>query len=510
MTAFDSNSSSRWTKFAKGVMSFAAGLLCVFGVMSSVGVAADDDVITIPSRGKNSITHVGRKFPGSKFNLHILATESFANRLITRTNSESSEVVDFILGANVNGWQTTDSVLTADFKPNRRYGQIVFSLSGHTHSETLGTTNQATIDTLGQYRFLTVKPAFFDGKKFLTSRSTTTVEANNINRGVVTAYSGLPIIGAFADQQARMQVARTKTAAEQIAAGRLADRVNPRMTSEIDKQLADINTLIAGQTAKWLSPQQLEPDFTHATTSNDYFRYSAGIKSETLPVDTPVPLDRPHGKLLSIYIHESLFEQLMNRMNLSGLEVSDRTLQLLVRRLGGTVADPVEVNGDLGAAAVYSLVFDTQRPAFLDVDNGQIKLNLRFAVKPVVAPAVLEGLDETERDAILADARALPMQTLSIPWSMSTSEELIAINPGPVTVVAAKQPTSTNAGEEPDESASAATDFTSKLIETTLQEKLESLKLPGKFELPLPSGRKLSLTIQTAVAKNGWLMLAID
>ena len=521
MTSFHSNSSSWLTKCAKAVSLLAAGLLGLAGVFSSVGGAADDPdgVITVPSRNRSAkpVIRDARKFPGSKFNLHILATESFANRLIARAGSDTGEVVDFILGANVNGWQTSDTVLTVDFKPNRRFGQIDFTLSGNTHSETLSTTNQAAVNTLGQHRFVAVKPAYFDGQKFLTSKVSVSVDANNINRGVVTAYSGLPLIGEFAEQQARIEIARTQEVGEQIAAQRLTDRLGPRMNSEIDKQLANINTLIAEQADKWLDSQNLTPDHNYATTSNDYFRYSASVKGETLPVDTPVPSDRPHGKSLSIYVHESLFEQLIQRMNLGGLEVSDRMLQHVIRQLGGTVTDPAEDDADvaeedaeLGAAAAYSLVFDTQRPAFLDIENGAVKLNLRFAVKPVVAPAVLEGLDDADRDAILAEAKALPMQKLSIPLSMSTAEELVAINPGPVTVVAAKVPTSITEGDEADAAAPAATDFTSKLIDKALQKRLESLTLPGKFDLPLPDGRTLSLTISKTVAKNGWLMLAID
>ena len=522
MTAFDSDSTHRrWRRIRQYALSICGiGMLgvgwCLLAPAQAAdetnGLTADGPVLTVPSTQRRvqkpvtRMTRTTRKFPGSKFNLHILATEAFANRLVAKVDSETGEVTDFILGANVNGWQATDTQLVVDFKPNRKYAQVDFTLTGKTHSETIGRTNEAMIDTLGQHSFYARKPAYFDGVKFLTQRATTTVNANNINRGVVTSYSGLPFIGSFAEQEARRRVAEKRPITEQIAAQRVTARVNPRLNSEVDRQLADVNKLISDGVAKWLSPQGLEPDHTYATTSEDYFRYSASVKGEAIPVDTPIPSDRPHGKSLSIYVHESLFEQLVNRLNLNGLEVSDRTLEQLGKGIGDLADD------ETAAASLYSLVFDTQRPVFVDVVDGQLRLNLRFALKMSVGEALLEGVTDEKRQELLADSSAFPMQRVTIPLSVVNDDQQLALNPGPVTVIAAKQPTSTSDDGTPVE---PVTDASSKMIEMALPAKLESLKsklesLPNSFEIPLPSGRKLPLKITKVDARNGWLMLAID
>lgn len=488
-------------------------------------VAQDDsDVIVIPSRKRSlaqseteskeksssqstgKSNRVAKKFPGSKFNLHVLATEAFVNRMIARANSESGEVIDYVMGANINGWQSTDTTLTVDFQPNKKYGQIDFNVRGKTQSETIGDTGIAQISTLGHHSFIATKPAYFDGKQFLTRRATAKVNASNTNQGVVTAFSGLPLIGELADRRAHRKVAEAKYESESIAAQRVSARVNPRLDQEVDKTLSKINKTITDLTAKWLTPQDLEPDAIYSTTSNDFFRYSASIKGETLPVDRPVPTNRPHGKSLSIYIHESLFEQLANRMKLNGREVPMHELEAALGRLKGDTSESGDSTAQPVAAISYSLLFDKQRPAFVSVEDDKMKLNLRFALKPILPKAVLENQDDADRKELMADAGAFAMQSVSIPLSMVTADKTFAINPGPVTVMTAKQPTSANEGEVSE----PVTDFTSKLIQMALQQKLQSMELPGKFELPLESGRKLSLTVSKAVAENGWLMLAID
>ena len=182
------------------------------------------------------------------------------------------------------------------------------------------------------------------------------------------------------------------------------------------------------------------------------------------------------------------------------------TLQAVMGRMNGKSSGSADTTTVASSAISYSLVFDEQRPAFVSLADGKMKLNLRFALKPVLPSAVLENQADDDRKEILADATAFPMQSVSIPISLKTEQQKVAINPGRVTVMAAKQPTSSIEGEKP----APVTDFTSKLIQMALQRKMKSVELPGKFDLPLESGRKVSLTISKAVTKDGWLMLAID
>ena len=81
-------------------------------------------------------------------NRHLLATERFANHRITASDSDSGEVVNWLL-ALVTGRRTTDTELSLNFRLYRGFGRVDLVPNGLTRLETIGTVPQFRVPYAG-------------------------------------------------------------------------------------------------------------------------------------------------------------------------------------------------------------------------------------------------------------------------------------------------------------------------------------------------------------------------
>ena len=147
-------------------------------------------------------------------------------------------VDDVVLGAKVDGHQTTTGTVGIDLKPNNSVIEFDMTFNGVTQTNTQGVTDQATIFTSGYHTFGAQKKIHFDGDRFKTFPATMWVNANNTTTGARTGVSGLPLFGSIADSYAA-GVARDKRGqSEAIASGKLRNRLIPEFNQEVDAEFS--------------------------------------------------------------------------------------------------------------------------------------------------------------------------------------------------------------------------------------------------------------------------------
>ncbi|HTI51526.1 MAG TPA: hypothetical protein VL475_11265, partial [Planctomycetaceae bacterium] len=102
------------------------------------------------------------------YNLRVIATEGFLNRIVSQRRQESGGVRDFILGANVSGSQVTNTEVKLNLVPSANAAQFDIVANGAISSSTVGVTDQAQIYTQGNHYFTAAKRIVFDGDRFST------------------------------------------------------------------------------------------------------------------------------------------------------------------------------------------------------------------------------------------------------------------------------------------------------------------------------------------------------
>src|SRR5262249_39561583 len=120
------------------------------------------------------------------YNLRVVASEAFLSKLAGTSRDETGPVVDFILGADVRGTQTTHTVVSIDLVPSSRNAEFDIVARGAIASNTSGYTDQATVYTYGNHYFTASKRIGFDGQKFWTQPARISVSANNTTTGADT------------------------------------------------------------------------------------------------------------------------------------------------------------------------------------------------------------------------------------------------------------------------------------------------------------------------------------
>jgi hypothetical protein len=198
--------------------------------------------------------------------------------------------------------------------------------------------------------------------------------ANNNLLDFETSFDSWPILGSFARSIAREQY----DAAQDAARMEVEDKIRGRATSRIDQAVAE--QLKKGRDnfkTKLLEPMRklnLEPTAVDMGTTNDRLiaRYRlAG--HEQLSSHTPRP-QAPGDSLLSVQVHESAMNNLINHLNLAGRRLELRELHREVTSV--FTANPPPPPDDLPEDVFVT--FMEEDPVRVDCEDGRVRLTIRI------------------------------------------------------------------------------------------------------------------------------------
>ncbi len=326
-------------------------------------------------------------------NVRVSVSEDFLNRLVARDDVQPGPVRDKVLGADVAGRQTTTSRLVLDLKPSQEKAHAVFVLTGDVQLQVTGTTPQAMVDTAGQQQFVAVKDVFFDGRWLSTKHATVFVRARNQTVGATTPLSG-SVFGGLAERIAYRTAERMRPEAEAIARDRLAEKVYPAFDGEIDKQLSDANRLLEQQLRKQLELAQLAPSAQFVATTDTRLEYGAVIGGKSAAAAASRPPTISADGAVSLMLHDSLVNELIERTSLRGYQTTDKELkQQVAQLLGALPGVKVTLPDEKAAVApfglplpVMSLVtnieFDEVTPLTIRLDQDRLTATIKAAFKP--------------------------------------------------------------------------------------------------------------------------------
>ncbi|MFN0056734.1 MAG: hypothetical protein ACKV0T_31710 [Planctomycetales bacterium] len=355
------------------------------------------------------------------YNLRVVATEAFLSRLVGERRTENGPVTDFILGANVSGSQSTVTDVSVNLIPSANKAQFDITANGAISSSTVGVTDQANVWTQGNHYFTAAKRILFDGDKFWTEAARINVNANNTTTGAATSYSGMPLLGPFADRIAVREAEKLRGESEAIAASRVRDNVLPRFNSQIDENFgakSKMNGDVAARIAA-LKELNLYPDAKSYSTTETELRVSTRLMGGTeLGGGDPNPA-LILGRGVTILVHESLLNNSADRMGLQGQTLTDDQLrEKIEQQLTKLLGREVKFNNDKPVdsdEAAKSLIFHNSDPIRFEASGGELVVTLRAGLKQ-------EGKEE------------IPTQIIRIPLTISVDQKNVVIEPAGVSV----------------------------------------------------------------------------
>lgn len=261
-------------------------------------------------------------------NVRIAASEQFLSRLLSDARVEQGQVRDFILGANVGGWQTTATNVGVDLKPSRDRIRFDLVLNGTVQSNTAGATSQATIYTSGYHTFRSTKEVTFDGHHFATGPAYTGVNANNTTTGASTRMSGVPLFGRMAQRIAMNEAASRRPQSEAIAASRVTERVTPKFDEEVNRAFANATRDYQNNFAAGLKAAHIYPDHESFASTDDRALVSSRLmQSGKLGGSHVGPTALVPGSGASMLLHESAVNNTIDEINFNGKKMSEEEVR---------------------------------------------------------------------------------------------------------------------------------------------------------------------------------------
>jgi hypothetical protein len=420
------------------------------------------------------------------YNLRVLVTEAFLNRIMSDSRSVQGPVNDFILGAQVNGSQITNTTVNVDLLPSSTTARFALRLNGNIRSNTQGVTPQATVYTAGNHTFAAAKEVNFDGYRFMTSPATISVNPHNTTTGIATQLSGIPILGRIAHNIASQAVAEKKGQSESIAASRVQDGVLPPFNREVDSSFATAGEKLDRELFTGLRATGLFPDTFTYQTSDQLMTVNARLMSSH-----QIGADLPESRLMAVtgataLLHETALNNAIDKIGIAGQTVTEPELRAKIEAFlskalnrpfkfsGPSSAEPA--NGSDDEKALNAIIFANEDPIRIRIANDELTIVIRAGFKQ-------DGKDD------------IPMREITVPISLQVNGRQIMAKAGQVLVSAAD-----------GEGGGVATNA---VVRKKIQSVLPDRIVDGKVELKTPS-KTVVTYVTTLSLVDGWIAVGID
>lgn len=418
------------------------------------------------------------------YNLKIVASESFLNKIVKEERVDSGEVVDYILGANVYGHQTTNTTVGLDLVPNNSKAAFALTLTGVSRSNTSGTTSQATVYTSGYHRFWARKPMTFDGTHLGIQDATIRVDANNTTTGADTGFGGL------GNNIAMRRANEKRPQSEAIARQRVSSRVLPEFNKSVNAEFKNADAEFKKRVIDPLKELEIFPQAYDYRTRDDELRVSTRLMVDgELGGSWPSPgVTTENG--IAIHLHESVMNNALDRLKLGGRELTETELAAEIEKMISTLIgkdfsfpEPKkEENSDEeeNGKEPPTFVFEKDDPIRISARGGELAITLRIGIK-----------QPGEED--------IPAQIITVPLTFNLAGDNITVQNDQIEVAPVDRP------------KSVATQIVrAGVVRKKIGGSIPSKPLKRSFDVKLDKKRQLKLSVAQIKPLGGWLSIVIE
>ncbi len=419
------------------------------------------------------------------YNLRMLVTEEFLNRLMSDTRTETGRVSDCVMEASVSGCQVTNTNVSVNLKPSNTTARFDLILSGLIQSNTVGVTSQASVWTSGSHSFTATKEINFDGNYFSTMPATISVSPHNTTTGIATKLSGIPIIGRIANNYAAKEVEARRGQTDAITVSRVQSGVLPKFNSEVDSNFATQGDKLNRELFAGLRTAGLFPDSYSYQSTDRILTVNARVMS-----DNQIGADLPQDSLLAVsnatvLMHETILNNAIDQIGIAGQTLTETELRAKIESFltkalnrpfkfdAPAAAEPVAADEEKGPNAI---IFAATDPIRIRLQNDELTIVIRAGFKQ-------DGKDD------------IPLREITVPISLEVQGAKILAKRGNVLVSAAE-------GQGGNISVNA-------VVRKKIQSVLPDRTVDGKVEFKAPSKTVVAYVSRLKIV-DGWVSVSID
>ncbi|MEQ1902659.1 MAG: hypothetical protein ABL888_00570 [Pirellulaceae bacterium] len=309
-------------------------------------------------------------------NFRISVSDRWLNSLLPPVQETREPVNENVLGADVQGQSQIANRLQFRFIPDNSRIHVLFESIGRVISSTEASRSGFTVQNQGNARFHAAKSLFIGKRGIETEATQARSSSTNKVVGIASKLDNIPLLGSIARNAAKREIDAQQHLAKRHVERKLESTVKQRFTEEIDTQLSQLQNYLFTNLIEPLTILDLEPTpmETRSTSDRMIMRYRlAGRDQLAATTARPAGLEQ---SLMSMQIHESAINNLLNRMELNGNEFTVDGLRQHLSKMLSLQTEASEEQGETIDATIEFAPFDPIRLSF-DSDLATVEFNLK-------------------------------------------------------------------------------------------------------------------------------------
>jgi hypothetical protein len=308
-------------------------------------------------------------------NLRVAISERFLDRLVPKSHTATMPVNDRVLGYPVRGTSTASTTLDVRLVPDPHRLRLALEANGKIDASTSSTSGPATVYNQSESHYFAQKMMEIDLGGIHAAPTETDSDTTSRLRGVRTNFDGIPVLGALVENIVRSRHAEKKAEAGREVRRKIADSAQRQIDAETDPRVEAANQQLRERVLAPLARLELQPSVIEMETSPQRLTMRLRLAAEEqLAGNTPRP-QAPGDSLVSLQLHQSLLNNVCERLRLNGRTF---TVPELREYLDDLFDRPTVTVSDSPGDDVR-LSFAAEDAVHVQCEDGRIKLTLSFA-----------------------------------------------------------------------------------------------------------------------------------
>ncbi len=255
-------------------------------------------------------------------NVRIAVTERLMDLLLPQQQVEWQPVRDTIIGVPVRGNSTVHSNLNVDLIPDDQQLRLMLQISGLISANTRAGNTWGTVFNNSNSHYSVQQPLSVGRDGVELGAASASVNSQVRLRGVETKLDGVPLLGSVAQSVVRRGQEKRAPDARRESEAKIRQRAAEQAAEEANKRLYEFEERFEKEVLKPLTALGLDPEIIEMKTSDERFTFRARIAGENqLGSHTPRPR-APSDSLASVQLHQTAINNLIERLDLNGRDMS--------------------------------------------------------------------------------------------------------------------------------------------------------------------------------------------
>ena len=252
-------------------------------------------------------------------NIRLALSEKLLKRLLPETSTTTDAVRDEFLGLPTRGTSVTSTAVDVKFVPDDRRLRVALEASGQILANTRSTSGPATLFTNSDSIFYARKVIDLDLHGIRTwPAESECIDSRTRLRSVSTDFDGVPLVGALVETVARSRHAEQEDEVRRLLRRKVEAQARRKMDTIAQERFDKVNRLLQERVVEPLVRLTLDPQVISAETSEQRLTVRLRLAGEEqLAGHTPRPR-APGDSLLSLQIHQSMFNNVCEQLKLDG------------------------------------------------------------------------------------------------------------------------------------------------------------------------------------------------